>query len=59
MKIHQHLYIGGRWIKPHGKMSADVTNSADTIPTPGIDASVPMTYGSNAPNQRPEVEPSP
>lgn len=28
MKIHQHLYIGGRWIKPHGKMSADVTNSA-------------------------------
>lgn len=28
MKIHQHLYIGGKWTRPHGKMSADVTNSA-------------------------------
>ncbi|KIF83265.1 aldehyde dehydrogenase family protein [Noviherbaspirillum autotrophicum] len=28
MKIHQHLYIGGKWVKPHGKMSADVTHSA-------------------------------
>lgn len=28
MKIHQHLYIGGKWVKPHGKTSADVTHSA-------------------------------